>query len=104
MIKATTFLITVLINAALGAALFFMLIISLNGFTGKQAEPGLILFIVWALLGSIMTGVCSFLSVKYLIEKKSFNQWLAALLAITIFVTVGAAIDFADFENFLLAE
>jgi hypothetical protein len=94
MIRASTFLITALINIAIGAALFFILIISLNGFSGSQAEPGLILFIVWALLTSIMTGVLALFSANYLTARKSFNPWLAALLAISIFIIVGAAIDF----------
>ena len=94
MIKASFFLLTALVNSAIGAALFFMLIISLNGFTGKQAEPYLILFIVWALAASIMTGVLALLTANYLIERKSFNPWLAASLAITIFIIVGATIDF----------
>jgi hypothetical protein len=94
MIKATIFLITALVNIAIGAALFFMLIISLNGFTGKQAEPGLILFIVWAVIASIMMGVLALLTAIFLIERKSFNPWLTASLAIGIFIIVGAAIDF----------
>lgn len=94
MVKASIFLATALANIAIGAALFFMLIISLNGFTGKQAEPGLILFIVWALLVSVITGVLALLSTNYFVKRKSFNPWLAALSAIAIFIVLGAAIDF----------
>jgi hypothetical protein len=39
-------IITTLINAGIGFLAFFMLILSLNGFTGDEAEPGLIL-LVW---------------------------------------------------------
>ena len=94
MIKATIFLVTILANIAIGAALFFMLIISLNGFTGKQAEPGLILFIVWAVLAASMTGDFALLTANFLIKRKSFNPWLAASLAIGIFIIIGIAIDF----------
>jgi len=94
MIKATTFLVTALINIGIGAVLFFILIISLNGFTEEQAAPGLILFIVWALLCSLVAGILSFLSVKYLIENKSFNSLLAALSAIAIFIIIGALVNF----------
>lgn len=87
------FLITALANIG-GAVLFFMLLISLNGFTGKQAEPGLILFVVWVLLASIVTGVLGFFAANYLIENKSFNRWLAASLTILIFIGVGAAFNF----------
>lgn len=92
--KVETFLITALINIGIGAFLFFMLIISMNGFSEDEATPGLVLFIVWALISSLGAGALSFLSVKYLTEKKSFNRWLAALLAIVVFVIIGAAVNF----------
>jgi len=94
MIKAITFLVTALVNIGIGAVLFFILIISLNGFTGKQAEPGLVFFTLCILLVSLASGVLSFLSANYLAQSKSFNSWLAALLAITVFVIVGAAVNF----------
>lgn len=93
--KAITFIITALINIGSGAFLFFMLLLSLNGFTGKQAEPSLILFVVWVLISSIIAGILSFLSAGYLTETKSLNQWLAAFMAVVVFVIVGAAINFA---------
>jgi hypothetical protein len=96
-IKAITFLITALINTGIGAFLFFMLLLSLNGFSEKQATPGLILFIGWVLLGSIVAGILGFLSANYLIENKSINQWLAALIAIAVFVIVGALINIIGF-------
>jgi len=92
--KVAAFLLTALANVGIGAFLFFMLLISLNGFAGRQAEAGLILFVVWALLCSLVAGILSFLSVKYLTEKKSFNAWLAALLAIAVCVVIGAAVNF----------
>ena len=94
MLKAVTFLITTLINIGAGAALFFILIISLNGFTEDQAALGLILFIVWALLCSLVAGILSFLSAKFLTERKSYNAWFAALLAIVVFVITGAIVNF----------
>ncbi len=94
MIKATIFLITTLINVGIGAALFFMLVILLNGFTEDQAAPGLILFIVWALLCSLVAGISSFFSARFLTEKKSVNAWLAALSAIAVFVIIGATVNF----------
>ena len=94
MLKAATFLITTLINIGVGAALFFILIISLNGFTEDQSAPGLILFIVWALLCSLAAGIFGFLSAKFLTEKKSYNAWLAALSAIAVFVIIGTIANF----------
>jgi hypothetical protein len=84
-------IITTLINAGIGFLAFFMLILSLNGFTGDEAEPGLILFIVWAALTALVAGFLSFLSAGYLINKKSLNSALAAFVAIAIFSICGAA-------------
>jgi len=97
MIKAISFLITALINSGIGAAWFFMLLLTLNGFTGANAEPGLILFVVWAVLTAIVAGVLGFLSAGYLTEKRSFTPALAAFAAIIIFVIVGAASNFIGF-------
>jgi len=97
MIKATTFLITALITLGIGMGLFFMLMMSLDGLTGEQADPSLILFIVWVLLASIIAGVLGFLTANYLITKKSFKPGRAALLAIGIFVIVGTVANIVGF-------
>ena len=95
--KAATLVITTIFMLGLGTAWFFMLILSLNGFTGKQAEPGLILFVVWAILTAIVAGILGFWSAGYLTEKRSFSPALAALASVVFFVIVGAASDFVGF-------
>lgn len=95
--KALTFVFTALINLGIGAAWFFMLLLSLNGFTSKQAESGLILFIVWAVLTAILVGVFGYFSAGHFIEKKSLNAPFAAFATTVVFVIVGAAIDFIGF-------
>ena len=92
--KAATFIITALANIGIGFVLFFVLLLSLNGFAGGEAAPGLILFVLWAALCSLAAAVLSFMSAKYLTEKKFFNPLLAALSAIVFFVVVGAAVNF----------
>lgn len=87
--KIATFLITALANAAIGFVLFFVLIMSLNGFSGSEAEPGLLLFIVWGLLSAIITGVLSILLANYLATKKALNKVAAAAIAIGAFVFAG---------------
>ena len=95
--KATAFLFTALINIGIGVGLFFMLIVSLNGFTGEQADLSLISFVVWMLLVSFIAGVLAFFIADYLITKKSFSPSRGALLAIAIFVIVGAAVNIVGF-------
>jgi hypothetical protein len=84
-----TLIITAILNGIIGAVVFFILLISMNGFSERQATPGLLLFIIWVVLTAIMAGVLSFLTVKYLIDKKSMGAIVAALMAVTIFTIIG---------------
>ena len=92
-----TLILTALITGGIGAAWFFMLLLSLNGFTSKQAESGITLFVVWAVLTAILVGVLAYLTARYFIEKKSLNPAFAAFATTVVFVIVGAAIDFVGF-------
>jgi hypothetical protein len=87
--KIATFLITALVNAGLSFVMFFMLMLSMNGFHENQAMPGLLLFIVWGLLSAIITGILSFLLANYLATKKALAKIWAALISMTIFILVG---------------
>ena len=87
--KIATFLITALVNTAVGVVLFFVLILSLNGFSGKQAEPGLLLFIVWGLLSALITGVSGVLLANYLATKKSLSKIAATAISTVIFIIAG---------------
>lgn len=91
--KIASFLFTALINVGVGIVLFFMLIVGLNGFSGKQAEPGLILFFVWVLLTALVTAVLSVKAAKFFRVGKSLNAFLSALLAVLIFAVIGAAMN-----------
>jgi hypothetical protein len=81
-------------NIGIGIMLFFILLLSLNGYSGKQAEPGLILFIIWVLLFSAAAAVCAVLSANFLTAKKSLNWIAASLISVLIFVVAGAILNF----------
>ncbi len=91
--KVEIFLATALGNIGIGIVLFFILLLSLNGYSGKQAEPGLILFIIWVLLFSA-AAVCAVLSANFLTAKKSLNWIAASLISVLIFVVAGAILNF----------
>ncbi|MGI8884959.1 MAG: hypothetical protein ACR2IA_12030 [Pyrinomonadaceae bacterium] len=91
--KAIPFVITGLINIGIGVGLFFFLLLGLNGYSGSQAEPGLIIFIVWVLLVSLFAAVLSVIATGYLMTKQSINFWISSLISVLIFVIVGAAIN-----------
>lgn len=88
------FFITALVNIGIAFILFFFLIIGLNGYSEKQATPGLILFIVWSLLFSLLAAVLSVLTAKYLIGKKSFGSISAVAIASPVFIIVGGIAGF----------
>ena len=94
MMKIVIFLVTALGNIGIGVVLFFFLLLALNGYSGKQAELGLILFIIWVLLFSAAAAVCAVLSANFLTAKKSLNWIAAALVSILIFVVIGAILIF----------
>lgn len=93
--RIAAFLITSLINLIAGVVLLFFLLLALNGFTGKQAEIGLILYIIWVLIASILAGVLSVRLANYLAAKKSFSRWIAALISIAVFSLTGIGSIFA---------
>jgi hypothetical protein len=95
--KIATFLITALVNGGIAFVMFFMLILGLNGFTGKQAEPGLLLFIVWGVLSALITGVLGILLANYLATKKSMNKIAATAISSLVFVIVGGVSVFVGF-------
>lgn len=87
--QIVNFLITALVNIGIAFVLFFMLIVGLNGYSGNQAEPGLVLYIVWALFFSFLTAGLSVLAARYLIGKKSMNSVAAVAICSPIFMIIG---------------
>lgn len=83
------FIITTLAGIGIGIILGFFLLLALNGYTGSQADPGLILYVVWVLFFSLVTAGLSVLSAKYLIGKKSFSPIAAVAIAAPVFIIVG---------------
>jgi len=92
--KLIPFMITGLMNIGVGVVLFFLLLLGMNGYSEQQATPGLITFIIWVLLVSLLTSISSVVLTSFLTTKKSMNFWIAALISILVFVIVGGVVDF----------
>jgi hypothetical protein len=92
--KVVIFSVTALGNIGIGVILFFFLLLSLNGYSEKQTETNLILFIIWVLFFSTAAAVCAVLSASFLTAKKSLNRIAASLVSILIFVFMGAILNF----------
>jgi hypothetical protein len=91
--KILAFIITVLANFAVGAVLFFFLLMALNGFSERDANPAIVFYVVWAFVAAIGLGIGSFFLTKFLIAK-SFNAILALVISVIAAVGLGAVADF----------
>ncbi|MGE3468662.1 MAG: hypothetical protein AB7J13_17225 [Pyrinomonadaceae bacterium] len=89
--KITAFVLTLLINIAIGVAMFFFMLILMNGFSGSDAEPGLIAYVVLGLAVSLLMATGALLLTNFLI-KKDMKGAVAALIAVPIFSIVGGAL------------
>lgn len=99
------FIFTALAGIAIGIVAGFFLLIALNGYTGRQADPGLIFYVVWVLFFSLLTAGLSVLSAKYLIGKKSFSAIAAVAVTAPIFIIVGGVATVAGmFASVFLIE
>ncbi len=86
--KIIVALTTFVINIAAGVVIFFTMLVAMNGFSGSDAEWGLGVYIVLALIISVLMSIGAFLLVSVLL-KKEFSGITAALLAIPVFAIVG---------------
>ena len=91
--KFIPFTITGLVNIGIGVVLLFVLLLSLNGYSEQQATLGLILFIVWVLLVSLVTAFLSVVATNFLTTKTSMNFSIAALISVFVFVIVGIVFE-----------
>jgi hypothetical protein len=89
------FFITAMINIGIACVLGFFLLILLNGFSESQANPGLFLYVAWALLTALTAAALSVLTAKYLIGKKSFRPFSAIAISAPIFIIVGGIVSVA---------
>jgi hypothetical protein len=83
------FFITAVINIGIACVLGLFLLLALNGFSDSQANPGLILYVLWTLLTALITAALSVLAAKYLIGKKSFRPLSAITISSPIFIIIG---------------
>ena len=102
--KVAAFLITLLINFAAGVAIFFFMLLAMNGYSESDATWGLGFYIVLALLVSASMSAAAFLAVQLMI-KREINAAAAAVLAIPIFSVIGAGLKIVcGFLGVLISE
>lgn len=103
--RIIAFALTALIQLAAAAAGFIVLLVAMNGYSGSDAEPGLILYIALGLGSALALGLASSFAVKRLVERSSWGSLAAA--AISIFgssLLGGAVLVVSFFAAIMLAE
>jgi hypothetical protein len=86
--KVAAFLITLLINFAAGVAIFFFLLLAMNGYSESDATYGLGVYIVLALIVSLIMSTSAALLV-HILMKRNFRGWTSGLIAVLIFSVIG---------------
>ncbi len=86
-------IITFVLLIASAIGWFFFLLLALNGFSERDANPAMIFFAVWALVVAAVLAAGSFFLTKLLIAK-SFNAILAVILSVITALAVGFVVDF----------
>jgi hypothetical protein len=90
--KITVFVINALIQLVAAALGFFMLLLGLNGFSSKQAEAGLFLYIILSFMSAIGMGIASAFTAQWLGAKPALGKIVASLISISVFAVVGIVI------------
>ena len=87
--KVIPFLVTGLVLALVSVILYFVLNNLLSDFTVKQAQPGIMLFVGFAIVVTLTAAVLNGLAANYLVEKKGKTLPVASVISIPTFIVVG---------------
>ena len=89
--KIIAFLITLILNIAAGVAVFFFMLLAMNGYSESDSTYGLVAYIVLALIVSLLMSFAAVVLVNIL-QKRKFSGVVSSLIAIPVFVVVGAVL------------
>lgn len=90
--KVIPFLITGFLLFLAGLIFYFVLNNLLSDFTSKQAQPGIILFVGFAFVFTLMLAILNGVAANYFVEKKDKSIAIASLISIPVFVIIGLII------------
>ncbi len=90
--KVIAFVITLIINFAAGVAIFFFMLLAMNGFSEADAEYGLGAYIILGIIVTLLMSTGAGLLVHALL-KRNFGKIVAALIAIPIFSVAGICLE-----------
>ena len=90
--KLASFFLTLIFNMCAGVAIFFLMLLAMNGFNESDAEYGLGIYIVLAVLVSLAMSAGAVAAVHLLVMKRKLRGGIAALIAVPLFSIVGAVL------------
>ena len=86
--KIIAFLITLILNIAIGVAVFFFLLLAMNGYSESDANYGFITYIILAILVSLLMASLAAAAAHWL-TKRGFRAVSALLIGIGSFTVIG---------------
>lgn len=90
--KIIVFILNASIQLAVVAFGFFMLIIGLNGFSEREATPGLVFYIILSIASVLGIGAASAFGAHRLAAKSSLGKFAAGAIAVPVFAIIGFVI------------
>jgi hypothetical protein len=97
MVRIIVFILTAVIQLAAGAAGLLLLLLGMNGYSERQAAPGLILYVALGLGSALGLGIASAFVVKRLVERKAFSGLAASVTSVAGFAVLGGLILIVSF-------
>jgi uncharacterized membrane protein YhaH (DUF805 family) len=89
--KINAFLITFLVNIAVGIAIFFGMLLAMNGYSETDAQWGIIAYVLLAIIVTLSMSAGAALLV-HLLRKRQFGGVASVLIAAPIFSIAGSAL------------
>ena len=90
-------ILIVVFQLAAAAVGFFVLLVGLNGYSERQATPGLILYIALSLISAFGLGAAGPFAVKRLANGTSLGRFGASAIVVVVFCIIGVVVLFAGF-------
>ena len=87
--------ITLVLNAVLAVVVFFFLLLAMNGYSESDAETGLIVYVVLAVLSAILAAALSAWVVS-MMTRRRFVASSSAVIAVPVCTALGAGLIVAS--------
>ena len=95
--RIIVFILTAVIQLAAAAAGGLVLLLGMNGYSERDATPGLYLYAALGLISALGLGLASAFASRWLVERRSFGRAGAAATAVLGSVALGGLILIVNF-------